>query len=242
MPVIDVGSRKRAASASGLPQPNIIINADGGSRSRSRERNRPPRSRSRGRRYEDDDELYEEIIARRGRVSRSPSPYQRVDYETRKALEKLKILEEEKAEEEAQKRYKTEMDARRIKEQMERVEAEKKRIDQAKKAVEDWQREEEARKLKEKKAKEELDKRVEEELRGKLARAGYSSTEIEIMVNQAEDNERKYVNEMRIDRLPRPTYIKVNKKYLLPETLNAFELPWAYDLVSLLNKVSEREC
>ena len=32
--------------------------------------------------------------------------------------------------------------------------------------------------------------------------------------------------------LSRPTYIKVNRKYLLPDTLDAYQLPWEWDKVS----------
>ncbi|ERF70673.1 hypothetical protein EPUS_02539 [Endocarpon pusillum Z07020] len=266
VPLVDVGGRKRASSTTGLPQPNIIINnADSGSRSRSRERTRR-RSPSRGRRLYDGE--YEEFIHRRGRSSRTPSPYyrseyrseyrpekveqiERVDYETRKALEKLKIFEEEKAAEEAQKKFKADMELRKAKEQLEKAEAEEKRIALEKKAVEDWQREkaeaeekrkalekkvveewqreQDAKKAREKKEKEELDKKVDEQFRAKLAEAGYSLSEIEDIINhKAERDEKKHVNEMRIARL-RPTYIKVHKKHLLPETLDVYRLPWSYD-------------
>jgi hypothetical protein len=230
VPVVDVGGRKRASSTSGLPQPNIIINADGGSRSRSRERTRP-RSRSRGRRYHDDDDMFEEIIERRGRISRSPSPYYRMDYETRKAMDKLKILEDEKADEEAQKKYKAAMEIKRAREQLEKAEAEEKRKEAAKKAIEDWQREEDAKKAKAKKEQEEVDKKVEEQLRGKLTRAGYSHSEIEKMLSKGEDD-KAHRNEIILAR-HRPTYIKVHKKYLLPETLDAYQLPWSYDVSCL---------
>jgi hypothetical protein len=234
VPVVEVGGRKRASSTSGLPQPNIIINNTEGSnhsRSRSRERVRP-RSRSRRRYYEDEDEIiYEE---RRGRVSRSPSPYHRYDYETRKALEQLKIYEQEKANEEAQKRYKAEMEVKKAKEQLEKAEAEAAKKEAAKKAVEDWQREQDAKKAKAKKEKEELDKKVEEQLREALARKGYSPSEIDAWIKKEEDDKRHvvHINEMKIARA-RPTYIKVHKKYLLPETLDVYQLPWSYDKVSV---------
>lgn len=210
VPVVDVG-RKRASSASGLPQPNIIINTDGGSRSRSRERARP-RSRSGGRRYEHDDDMFEEIIERRGRISRSPSPYYRYDHETRKALERLSIFEREKAEEEAQERYKAELEVHKAKEQLKK----EKEKELAKKAVDDWHKEQAAKKEKARKEKEEQDKLVEERLKELIGSDAYE--------------ERKYVNERRLAH-SRPTYIKVHRRYLLPETLNVFELPWSYDSV-----------
>ena len=180
--------------------------------------------------------MYEDIVERqrRGRLSRSPSPYYRYDYETRKALEKLKILEEEKAEEEAQKRYKAELEIKKAKEQLEKAEAEVRRKELAKKAVEDWQREEDAKKAKAKKEKEEQDKLVERRLRQELVDRDYTSAEIEaFMKRKSKDDDKRHINETRIAHL-RPTHIKVHKKYLLPETLNAYRLPWAYDSVRFL--------
>jgi hypothetical protein len=39
--------------------------------------------------------------------------------------------------------------------------------------------------------------------------------------------------------LSRPTYIKVRRRYLHPDTLDCYQLPWEYDIVSCLS-VSER--
>lgn len=234
VPVVDVGGRKRASSTSGLPQPNIIINADGGSRSRSRSRERHrPRSRSRGRRFEDDDSIYEEFIERRGRISRSPSPspYHKHDYETRKALERLKILEDERADKEAQKKYKDEMELKKAKEQVEKAEAEAKRKALDRKAVEDWQREEDAKKARAKKEKEDFEKKMEEHLRAQYTRAGYSPDEIEVLIHKGDEDQKRHVNETRLARA-RPTHIRVHTQYLLPETLDVYDLPWTYDVSS----------
>ncbi len=159
-----------------------------------------------------------------------------MDYETRKAMDKLKILEEEKAEEEAQKKFKIEMEIKKAKEQLEQAEAEKKKKDAAKQAIEDWQREEEAKKIKEKKEKEEQDRLVEERLRQKLVDSDWTSAEIEAFMKKNKHEDKKHANEVILSRA-RPTYIKVHKKYLLPETLNAYQLPWSYD-VSCLDTLS----
>jgi hypothetical protein len=233
VPVVDVGGRKRASSTSGMPQPNIIINAGDTSRSHSRERARP-RSRSRTRYYDDDDSSIVEYVERRGRLSRSPSLYGApVDYETAKALERLKIYEKEKAEEEAQKKYKAEMEIKKAKEQLEKAEAEKKEKELAKKAVEDWQREEDAKKAKAKKEKEEQDKAVEDRIRQELIDRRWTSAEIEAFLKKDKADKKASRNEWQLDSL-RPTYIKVHKKYLLPETLDVYRLPWDYDSVSWL--------
>jgi hypothetical protein len=249
VPVVDVGGRQRASSTSGLPQPNIIINTDvsrSGSHSRSRSRERVrPRSRSRGRRYDDDD-IYEEIIERRGRISRSPSPYyhrvervhqgeradrgKEIDYETRKALEKLKIMEEEKEREETHRRLKAEMEIKKAKEELAKAEAEAKRKADQKKTIEDWQREQDAKKAKEKKEKEQIDKMVEEGIRNKWRQSGLSEEQIDVLIKGEEKNKRRAANELMLQG-DRRTFIKVHKKHLLPETLSVYGLPWSYDNV-----------
>lgn len=232
VPVVEVGGRRRAASTNGMPQPIIINNADGRSRSHSRERVRP-RSRSRRRIIVDDDD-WDEIVERRGRPSRSPSPYHRDDFETRKAFERLRAFEQAKAEEEALHKYKSELEAKLAKEELERIEEEQKQKELAKKAVEDWQRKEDLRKRKEKEEEEERERLVEHRLREELKRLKWSPAEIDAFVKGEDWDKHEHrvsVNEMRIARA-RPTYIRVNRQYLLPETLDAFELPWGFDPVS----------
>jgi GATA zinc finger len=175
-----------------------------------------------------EDDAVEEIVERRVRRSRTPSPYH--DYETRKVLERLKILVEEKAEEEAQKRYKAGMEIKKAKEQLEKAEEEQKSKELAKKAIEDWQREEDAKKAKAKQEKEMQDKLIEERLRQELVDRKYTSEEIEQFLKKEKDADRKHHNETRLARA-RPTYIKVHTKYLLPETLDVYDLPWSYDKV-----------
>lgn len=173
-------------------------------------------------------------------MSRSPSPYWRperverservkqVDYETQKKLEKLKLLEKEKADEEAHERYKAELEIKKAKEQLE--EARKK--EQAKKAIEDYHREQDIKKAKEKKAKEEQEKLVEERVRQVLLGGTYTSTQLELANSEIHVHDRRHINETRIDQL-RPTFIKVHKKHLLPETLEVYGLPWSYDVSTL---------
>jgi hypothetical protein len=167
-------------------------------------------------------------------MSRTPSPYYRpervkhVDYETQKKLERLKILEQEKAEEEAHEKYRAELEIKKAKEQLE---AEKKK-DQAKKAVEDWQREQDIKKAKERKEKEDQEKLVEERVRQVLLGGSYTSAQLELASSEIHVHDRRHINETRIDLL-RPTYIKVHKKHLLPETLEVYGLPWSWDVSCL---------
>jgi hypothetical protein len=94
-------------------------------------------------------------------VSRSPRPYYRpyyradyrADYETRRALDKLKILEKEKVDEEAHERYKAELAIKRAMESFGKAEAEVKMKEAAHKAVEDWEQAKEVKMAKAKKEK-----------------------------------------------------------------------------------------
>lgn len=166
-------------------------------------------------------------MERRGRirVSRSPSPrYAPSDPSYLMNMEKLKAFEEGEAAEQARKKFKAEQEIKRAKEQLEKAEADAKQKALEKKAIEDWQRAQAAKEAREKKEKEELDKKVEEEVRKKLC-----DYDLETDVHRrGEDEDRRYANEMRIARL-RPTYIRVSREHVLPETLDAFDLPWEYD-------------
>lgn len=153
------------------------------------------------------------------------------------------MYEDERMEEELERKYKAEMELKKAKEQLEKAEAEEKRKADAKKAVEDWQREEASKKLKEKKEEEEIKKKVDEHLRRKYAEDGYSPDEIEAKLNEEEKAKTRHIHETRIARL-RPTHIKVHTRYLLPETLDAYGLPWEYyehdrDYIIIREQVSD---
>lgn len=93
---------------------------------------------------------------------------------------------------------------------------------------------EEARK-KEKKNEEE-DKAFQERMRQTLSKAGYSEESIEqTLKGKADKSKKTKMSEekpKKIQDLNRPTYIKVHRKYLSPDTLDAYDLPWEWDEVS----------
>jgi GATA zinc finger len=169
-----------------------------------------------------EDDAVEGIVTGKARRSRTASPY--LDYETLKAFDRSVALEEDNAEEEARPKYKAEMEVKRAKEQLEKAEQETKKVALAKKAVEDWEREEA-----EKKEKRKQDKLTEEGLREHLRKMGLLPEQIAMMKGE-KDDANKYENEMRLSR-GRPTYIKVHKMHLFPETLEVYGLPWSYDTV-----------
>jgi hypothetical protein len=133
---------------------------------------------------------------------------------------------------EAQEKFDAELEIKIAKEQLEKAAGEEERKEIAKIAVEDWQREEEAKKLKIKEE-EELDNKLDEELNVKSTRMNSFSAEVERVLTKDQDDDKKDTNGLQIIGL-RPTFIKVHVKYLLPETLDVYQLPWAYDSVSYL--------
>lgn len=97
--------------------------------------------------------------------------------------------------------------------------------------------------------KKEQDQQVEEQMRQKfralgkcsishpismavmLTFSGYSNARIEELMKGKRET-RPGDREWAID-MTRPTYIKVNRKYLSPDTLDHYQLPWEWDKVSL---------
>lgn len=100
-----------------------------------------------------------------------------------------------------------------------------------KKVIEDWMREEPEKKEKAKKAKGEQDKLAAEGLKEYLREREEPPEQIEAMLKGKKDDAKKYVYETR-PAIRRPTYIRVHKKDLLPETLDTYNLPWSYEKVS----------
>ena len=80
---------------------------------------------------------------------------------------------------------------------------------------------------------EEADKAFEMRMRDTLLKAGYSEESIEKTlkgkINSADKSEGRDI----VD-LTRPTYVKVHRKHLSPDTLDLYGLPWEWDRVSLL--------
>ena len=213
--LVPAGRPQRASSVSGMRPAQIVIN---------------------------NDQFNEDGAARPRSHSRPRSPYYEEDYETRRKLERLMELERKEEEEKREKQLKEKMLLEQAKKEREEREREEEEKELKKKAVEEWQKEEREKKEKEKKEKEEADKEFEERTRQMLWRNGYSESQIErIMKKDKEkdkDKEKKgksveliegSSNETRIIALNRPTYIRVRRKHLDPETLDRYQLPWEWD-------------
>lgn len=106
----------------------------------------------------------------------------------------------------------------------------KKREEEMKKQVrEEYDRELARKAVKAKEDKEKEDKAFQERVKTTFLQAGYSEDSIEQMLQN--DGKGKEVQKKIVD-LRRPTYIKVNRKHLSPDTLDAYSLPWEWDDVS----------
>ena len=145
----------------------------------------------------------------------------------KKRMQKLADLERREEEETARKRFEEQRiieDAKKAKEAMER-EAFKKL------AIEEHNAKMLEEELKTKKKKEEEDNAFQQRMRETLTKAGYSEDSIErALKGKGDDGDKGHGKE--IMKLPRPTYIKVHRKHLSPDTLELYELPWEWDEVS----------
>ena len=181
------------------------------------------------------------------------------DFETERRLKKLEDLE--RAEEEHRLKVHAEEQlllehAREEKEKAERkkaaaLEAAKEEQEKArkkkeedefkKKTIEEWEIKQKEEAEKKKKAKEKEEEEYKERMRKTLHNNGYSDDEIEKIIKQGEKGKVKStghphpaVHPTGAISIARPTFLKVNKKYLDPETLNAYEIKWDWDDVCFL--------
>ncbi|RAO65526.1 uncharacterized protein BHQ10_001538 [Talaromyces amestolkiae] len=174
-------------------------------------------------------------------------------------IKRLEDMERKAAEEEEAKRIAQEKHLKEI-EKREKIKAERDRIikeikdeearktleeeqrrkemaELKRKAIEEWQRAEEAKKMKEIEEQKAKDKEFRERLRVEF---GYSEEEIEKMLKKKHEQEGKGEKHEHhhhgggaVVVLEPPkektTFIRVHRKYLLPATLDAFKLPWDWD-------------
>ena len=248
-------ARPRAASTSGNAQPinlHISPNAYDDDRSRSRRRHgrrssssssdRSRRSYRRSSRSYEYDNLPYDVrrdldFAKEARAE-----------ERERSLERRRRFEKQKWEDDYEDRKKKEQrDKERI--IQEAKEAEEKRKKEDEKLRQKILDEEEEKKKKKKKERELEDRLFEEKVREKFKLAGmthqavnvnmtdirflgYSDAHIDEVLHRKKREHSSSDREWAID-LSRPTFIKVNRKYLSPTTLDHFHLPWEWDKVCL---------
>ncbi|KEF53959.1 uncharacterized protein A1O9_09754 [Exophiala aquamarina CBS 119918] len=239
--------RPRASSTGGGPAPTIVNigtvpSERGHSRSRSRHRHHRSRSRSSSSDYSSD-RSRSHRRSHRGSSSRKTTKETELSYELRKDLdygrlsrkeeEERRILERMKKDhrEEARKRWEYEeaLEKDRKKKEREAILLEAKlEEERKKKEAEELRRkvlkDEEERQKKEKEKKKAEEEEFERKVKEKFMKAGYSPDYIEEVLHKKKEEKAT----LAID-LHRPTYIKVNRKYLHPDTLDAYGLPWEWD-------------
>ena len=145
-------------------------------------------------------------------------------------MERLELLEEEEREKARLKRYKEKMELERAKEEIKKREEEEEEKRLRKQYVADWRRDEDEKKAKEKKKKEEEDALFEERVKNKFMSSGYSEEYIESILHKRKKEHKVHENTMALEKT-KPVWIKVQRKHLLPETLELWDLPWEYDSV-----------
>ena len=185
--------------------------------------------------------------------SPSRSPSQTLEYERK--MKKLDELEKKEEMETLKARYEEERmieEAKKAKKKKEEAEFKKKAVEEyelekaerhkqeaeaRQRAIDEYERhkaEEHARKEKEKK---EADEEFERRVKKTFEKVGYDEESIQRVLEKAEKGEKihhKKGKENQIMDLRRPTFVKVHRKHISPETLDAFDLPWQWDTVILL--------
>ena len=150
-------------------------------------------------------------------------------------MKKLEELEEKEKEEIAREKYEEEQlvaEAKRIKMKEEEEEFKKK-------AIEEYQSKQLEEKAKKEKEKKEADEEFRERVKKTFGQAGYDEKSIEKILKKGETGNghghghwHGHGKELKIVDLTRPTYIRVHRKHVSPETLDVFDLPWSWDDVS----------
>ena len=92
-----------------------------------------------------------------------------------------------------------------------------------------------------KEEKEEADKAFKERVWTTFAAAGYDESSIEKILEKEGKGQGQGQGQKKITDLTRPTYIKVHRKHLSPETLDTYDLPWEWYEVSCSSRVLQRK-
>ena len=172
------------------------------------------------------------------------------DYETERRLRRLEELE--KAEEEHRQKVHAEeqlilQHAREEQEKAERkkaaaLEAAREEVEKAKKkkeeedfkkkTIEEYNIKQKEEAEKKAKAKQKEDEEYKERLRKQLHANGFPDEEIESIIKNGEKGKVKSHHPPPVTgaiSISRPTFIKVNRKYLEPETLDKYAIEWEFD-------------
>lgn len=148
--------------------------------------------------------------------------------ETEEKLRRLQIYEEKEKEAERKRRFEEEQALKKLAEEK----AKKKEEELKKAAIHEYNTKQLEKATKEKKEKEEAEKEFRERVKATFGKAGYSDQSIERILENKGNGGHEGQGQKKIMDLSRPTHIKVHRKHLSPDTLEAYQLPWEFDSVS----------
>ena len=188
-------------------------------RAHSHERHRRPQSRGRHASRHRHEPQHE-----------SPPPSPHHDPELQRRMQRLEELEGKEREEAARQRF----EEQRIVDEANKAKEAKKLEAMKQLAIEEHNAKVLEEKMKKQQQQEDEDKAFNERLRKTLEKAGYSEDSIEKTLKGEQEKSKggKGDKGRKIMDLTRPTYIKVHRKYLSPDTLDLYDLPWEWDEVS----------
>ena len=165
--------------------------------------------------------------------SRSPSPD--YDYEFEKRMKRLEELEAKEREDQAPGKYEESRLMKEAKKAKEKTKREKEEKELKERAIEDYNR-----KQKGEKEKKEADEEFRERVKKTFGQAGYD--EESILKKAEKGKEHGHGKEIKINDLRRPTYIRVHRKHISPETLDEYNLPWYWDEVNSVLRCRLSKC
>ena len=171
--------------------------------------------------------------------TRSPSPNNYYKYENEGLKARLEDVERREHAKEEEKRARERWEEEQLIEEARRVKKKKDEEAFKKKVIEENKIKEMEERVKEVEAKKKADEEYKKRVRKDMEKAGYDEEEIEKILKGKErahhgghgGHGHGGHGEMVMD-LARPTYIRVQRKHLSPETLDIYNLPWDRDEVS----------
>lgn len=157
-----------------------------------------------------------------------PVPLPMHNPEMEEKLRRLQIYEDKEKEADRKRKFEEEQALKKMAEEK----AKKKEEDMKKAAIQEYNTRQLEKAAKEKKEKEEAEKEFRERVKATFGKAGYSDQSIERILENKGNGGHEGEGQKRIMDLSRPTHIKVHRKHLSPDTLDAYQLPWEFDSVS----------
>ena len=145
-------------------------------------------------------------------------------------MKKLEELEEKEKEDAAREKYEEE----RILKEARKAKKKKEEDEMKKKAIEEYEIKKIEEKAKKEKEKKEQDEEFKDRVKKTFGQVGYDDESIEKLLKKAEGGgkEKGHKREKLIMDLRRPTFVKVHRKHICPDTLDEYDLPWDWDTVS----------